>query len=451
MTSSRGRSARWLGWFGRYSSAEGVLKKIFKKEDPAVGQKGPGAGVHSVDVLAIDNALRMERRYRNPLLQGQFAVTAAAAKDASLLAAARITEADAARQDRADDARRREQEQLTKDVDVSSSAVSPRFALLLEVTVPTVEIAFWVATWMREVDRREPWYGVGHVTAVLLAFAIPLLGVVCARFGGRLLHRVVKNYQGIDRADRIGAAVGAVLALTAIGATGSLVHWRFVSTSGPGAIDVPPVAMALIFSLMLLVIFAVRAFGVSELAEERHHRAVRVRRERQADTRREGGLYRSAQAHQRAWLALRGTVNECLNEVEQIYSRGGMLVLDHLAGLPEQPAFTGARTDEETHPSRRSTDGYGTPSSRPRSVLPAGFSHPWRLRFVEAAIDILDRHQPRDTSGTAQMVEELRTTLWRLTGVPGLEPRPATGDPMPHNGQVPPPTEPPTDPLTDPR
>lgn len=434
MPRSKTRTRWWnkRRWFGSRSRAERARLKIFDKEGHGSGQGRPGAGVHGVDVLAIDNALQVERRYRRRLLHGQYAVAKAAASDAGLFGATRIIESDATRRDREYHVLRREQQRLGKDVDVSSSAVSARYALLLEVAVPAVEIAFWISTWMQEVDRREPWYGMGRVTAVLLAFAIPLLGVVCARFSGRLLHRVAKNYEGIDRADRIGAMVAAVLAFTAIGATGWLVYWRYESTSGLGGIDVPPLAMALIFSLMLLVIVAVRAFGVSELAEERHGRALHVRRERRADTKCQNELHRSAFGHERSWLALRGTINDCLNEVEHIYNRGGLLVLDYVAGLPEQPALTVPPATDDTHDEPEQA-GYALPSGSPRSVLSADFQHPRRLRFVDAAIDVLEQHIPRGINGAEQMVDELRRTVWRLAGSAA----PDITTPLPRNGNLP--------------
>lgn len=437
MTRSRARRSWWRRWFGREGKAERARWATFDEESRSTDQAGPSAGVVSVNVLVIDNALRVERRYRRPLLRGENAVTEAATKDAVLLGAAQITESDATRDTRKHDALRREQERLEMRVDVTSSAVSPRYALLLEIVVPIIEIAFWISTWMQEVDRREPWYGPGRVTAVLLAFAIPMLGVVCARFGGRLSHRVVKNYEGIDRADRIGAAVGLVLALTAIITTGWLVYWRYDFTSSlPGGIDVPPTVMALIFSLMLLVIVAVRTFGVSELSEERLERAVHVRRERQADTKRQGKLQHAALEHTRAWLALCGTVNECLNEVEHIYNRGGLLVLDHWAGLPKQPALQVSQSDEDTH-TRSSEGGYAVPSSGPRGALPPEFQHPRSLRFVRTAIDVLDRHQPRSLIGTKQTVDDLRKTVRRLTGAPDVVGSPDADDLLPRNGQAP--------------
>ena len=326
-------------WLADQFSAPARQRARMLHDHPAPGNNGLSPG--ELAVLAVVNSSKTKRDIRagRRLLRAQRALS----RSAGHAAGARLRVRQLERY-LPDDERRRTTLRRFEDDDLrqlpthTNRLIARGLLSTAEVLFVVIEFAFWYHEFTLDVDSTDT---AGHVSAGLIALAIPLVGILTARITGGLCHRWWRGHEKPGLPTYIAAAAALILMLFTVIAIGWLVLWRFNSPTDTAlSIDHPMPAkpLAAIFIALIVGDALARTFLASEVhsqkdslrrtvtnAERRHRRA--ARRVQRADDR-----------HQAAWLRLQHRTSIVIDHAARLHEVGSVLVLDHRTGATQGSA-----------------------------------------------------------------------------------------------------------------
>ncbi|NJP33757.1 hypothetical protein [Micromonospora thermarum] len=290
-----------------------------------------------------------------------------------------------------------------EDFDPHRPLVAEWLLSLVEVLFVVVEVVFWYQVFNDDVEPDAGLFDAERMSAILLAVLIPVVGVWVARTIGKLAHRWVARYPGVQRTARLGTLFSGVTGVLALVAIAWLVFVRFSPDEQVFAgTSVPAVPMAVVFVLVLLIDTVARTFLTSEIRVQSNARA------RHFDRLAKRLIAQNA-AHDRAWLGLRSAIQVELDRCERFGVVGGLLVLDERAvgGRGGHP-LTGV-TERDAH----------TTSAEPGLALPDPtqqrlFGAPVALaplRTIYDAVNSLDTFRPLTKDEVNRAITRLRLEL----------------------------------------
>ncbi|WP_433537321.1 hypothetical protein ACQPZK_05930 [Micromonospora sp. CA-249363] len=271
---------------------------------------------------------------------------------------------------------------------------------LVEVLFVVVEVVFWYQVFNDDVEPDAGLFDAERMSAILLAVFIPVVGVWVARTVGKLGHRWVAGYRGVQRSAITGTVLSGVAGVLAIVAIAWLVYERFSPDEQTFAsISVPAVPMALVFVLVLLIDMVARTFLTSEIWAQSTVRARHFNRKAKR-------LLARNRAQEDAWVALRSAVDVALDRSERVGAVGGLLVLDERAagGRGGQP-LVGA-TERAAH-----ATAVGPGLALPDPTQQRLFGAPVALaplRTISSAINSLAYWRPLTGKEVDDLITELR-------------------------------------------
>lgn len=296
-----------------------------------------------------------------------------------------------------------------EDFDPHAALVSTRVLLAVEIVFVVVEFFFWYGVFAFGVSPSASLLDPSRLSAVLLALAVPVAGLLAARVLGALGHRAIMNHPGTGRRERIGAAAALpVGALAVVGVT-LLVYYRFGESAPLGSVPVPAGPMAVVFAVILLGDMVARIFLPSEIRTQTRRRSADLEKAVER-------LIARNYTHLDAWLELRARTQAALDTAERITTVGGLLIADRRAmtgGPPVQAAIDEQRTGHVA--AHGAAQGRGRVAfAVPDTDLLRLFGGPMGIgptRVVRDAVDALDGLRPWDPDRLREHVEELRRNL----------------------------------------
>lgn len=220
-------------------------------------------------------------------------------------------------------------EDLPREVFDHHQRMSPVLVLaVFEVIFVVAETFFWYETFSQ---TAEPGFNEGRIAALLLAIAVPSLGLFGSYTAAKLLHRWVRGHSRADRRAGAGVLVASALFLVGVIAIVGLVSWRFDPDGGLGigATEIPQWPMAIVFGTILLVDVTARTFLVSEIRTQYDRRRKRFDRSSNA-------YLRAAAEHDVAWTALAHAIQDRIDQARRIEAAGARVlgVTEARAGDP---------------------------------------------------------------------------------------------------------------------
>jgi len=302
--------------------------------------------------------------------------------------------------------------------------IAERTLLIIEAVFVVVEFAFWYGVFSDNVEAHAPPLDPTRISDILLAVMVPLSGIVAARVVGGLTHRVMRRYPGLGRSEYIGTVVSVIVAALAIAAIFALVHARFDASTQPlGAVQLPTLAMTLVFVVVLAGDMIARIFLVSEIRAQtdkwlRHLGRLTAR------------VTRANRRHTEAWLDLRNAVQMQLDTYERVLAAGARIISDQRshssAPVPALPAASPQVQIRRAH----STDSDGA-APGPMAVPSVAQLQLYGvslalgpLRVVEDAIDTLRWWPPRNQQDLGTHLNDMLEQLSRLTSAAKAEASP---------------------------
>ena len=293
--------------------------------------------------------------------------------------------------------------------------IAERTLLIIEALFVVIEFAFWYGVFSENVEAHAPTLDSTRISDILLAVMVPLSGIVAARVVGGLTHRVMRRYPGLGRSEYIGASVSAIVAALAIAAIFALVHARFDASSQPlGAVQLPTLAMTLVFVIVLAGDMIARIFLVSEIRAQTDKRFRHLGRLTTRAT-------RADREHTQAWLDLRNAVQMQLDTYERVAAAGARIISDQRSrsgtAVPPLLAASPRAGIRRAH----AADDEGT-LPRPMAVPSAAQLQLYGvdlavgpIRVVEDAIDTLRAWPPRNHQDLGSHLDAMLEQLYRLT------------------------------------
>jgi hypothetical protein len=312
-----------------------------------------------------------------------------------------------------------------------------RTLLIIEAVFVVVEFAFWYGVFSENVEARAPAFDPTRISDVLLAVMVPLSGIVAARVVGGLTHRVMRGYPAIGRSEYIGAVISAVVAALAIIAIFTLIHARFDASSQPiGAVQLPALAMTLVFVVVLAGDMIARIFLVSEIRAQTDKWFRHLGRL----TARATGANRR---HAEAWLNLRNAAQMQLDTCERVVAAGTRIISDQRShtGAPV-PILPAASPEIAIRPAHATGDDRSAPG--PMAVPSVAQLQLYGvspalgpLRAVEDAVDTLRKWPPRDQQALGTHLDGLLEQLHRLKPAAPAEGPPGAPEAARTQGEAP--------------
>lgn len=408
-----------------------LARELDREKDISGVQTGRTNAVARAGIAVARTASGKDRDEAGRLLNGARALVAAVgeARDAVLAQAWHLTgSATGLREIRLAEQRGRQETALGRPIDFARPLLDPRLLTAVELVFVTAEVVFWYQVFGENIEPTDPLWSLNRVGPVVLAIAIPTLGLVAARTAGPAWQRLLRH-PATESAERrwqkVGAAFGAALILGAVWIVFELVSWRYTQGLSLGARRLPSTAMGWFFAVLVLADFAARAFAVSEQEGTNRRRDAAVT----ADEARLTGFSERVRAtlvawHQ-AWLALRSDVLRALDTVEQLVAAGEDLVLQARARRDDHPAEAPVvlepedwDADPEPHAGHAefTVTAYRLPRGTTPKHLDLGFVQV-TLHAVTAAIDVLARHRPADLWADVPLHETLAELQTRVAAL----------------------------------
>ncbi|WP_306215000.1 hypothetical protein [Actinoplanes sp. RD1] len=298
---------------------------------------------------------------------------------------------------------------FSEDFDPHVALVSARVLLAVEIVFVVVEFFFWYGVFAFGVSPRASLLDPSRLSAVLLALAVPVAGLLAARVLGALGHRAIMNHPGTGRRERIGAVAAAVVAVLAVVGVTTLVYFRFGESAPLGTVEIPAGPMAVIFAVILLGDMVARIFLPSEIRQQTRLRSADLEKAARAAITRN-------YAHVDAWLSTRARTQAALDTAERVTTVGGLLIADSRSrtGAPPVAAAIGQPRTGHAAPAP-APDRHGRMTlAVPDTTLLRLFGGPLGIgptRVLRDAVDALDRLRPRDPDRLGELIEAMRRDL----------------------------------------
>jgi hypothetical protein len=387
-------------------------------------------------VLAVVNSSKAKRDIRagRRLLRNQRALSHQAGRAAASRLRLRQLERylpDDAQRHKA--LRRSEAADLQERPTLSNRLISRGLLTAAEALFVIIEFAFWYQQFTLDVDPGDlP----GHLSAGLIALAIPLIGILAARIAGALCHRWWRGHEKPGMATFIAAGAGLSFLLFCILAIGWLVLWRFdVPVGGSLSITTPMPSkpLAMVFVAVVVGDALARIFLASEIHSQTDALRRRLAQAERRHRRAADAVLRADRRHRAAWLRLSHHASVVVDQATRLNEAGSVLILDHRKGPgpsgvrpapwahcysaegPTPPAANGAAASGSA-PTWATANGHAAPYPRPHLVpyvtleelanKGAAVSDP-TLRRVADAIETLKAHPPAGTGTAEQVVDTL--------------------------------------------
>lgn len=293
-----------------------------------------------------------------------------------------------------------------EDFDPHRPLVTERVLGLVEVLFVIVEVVFWYQVFNDSVEPDAGLFDAERMSAILLAVLIPVVGIWVARTVGKLAHRWVARYPGVQRTSMLGMLCSGVAGVLAIVAIAWLVYVRFSPDAQVFAsTSVPAEPMAVVFVLVLLIDAIARTFLTSEIRVQTNERARHLDRLTRA-------LIDANTAHEHAWLDLRSAVQMALDRCERIGGVSGLLILDERAVGARGGYPLTAHTDRTAHkPPAEPGLAVPDPAQQRLFGVPVALVP---LRTISDAINSLDTWRPMTAVAVDEAITKLRMELHGL-------------------------------------
>ena len=321
--------------------------------------------------------------------------------------------------------------------------IAERTLLIIEAVFVVVEFAFWYGVFSDNIEAHAPALDPARISDILLAVMVPLSGIVAARVVGGLTHRVMRRYPGLGRSEYIGTVVSVIVAALAIAAIFALVHARFDASTQPlGAVQLPTLAMTLVFVVVLAGDMIARIFLVSEIRAQTDKWLAHLGKLTARAT-------RANRKHTEAWLDLRNAVQMQLDTYERVLAAGARIISDQrsrssapVPALPAAAPQTGIRRAHATDSDGTAPEPMAVPSVAQLQLYGVSLAL-GPLRVVEDAIDTLRGWPPRNQQDLETHLDDMLEQLYRLTSAvkaqasPGAPAAPAQTTPPGPRFQLP--------------
>jgi hypothetical protein len=389
-------------------AARGVARDL-RREKPLDGLEAglPSCAEQLAGEVVGITAIGQDKSAAAPLQQGtERLVTAAAATVTAQGALDRATSGEQAerRDQRADEAQKREAAALADEIDDARPLIGGRVLGAVEVVFLFAEIYFWYQVFAYRIRAEVGWLSVERIGAAVLGLAIPLLGLLAARAAGASWQRFLRHPATAParRRFQVAAVVASTAALAlACGVVFYLVRWRY-TPEGSEAAELPPVAAGFFFAGLILADAIARAFCTSEAAEVARDRDAKVDADRAQVKVLNDTVTTALKGWHVQWLGLRTLVVTTLDSIERVVATGDILVLRSRSLRADRPETTGWATAPAW------TDGgrYAVPAVQLPRHLTIG-QVPVTLQALTAAVDTLTRHQPPALTGEPSIGKQL--------------------------------------------
>ncbi|GAA1614313.1 hypothetical protein ACFQY4_26020 [Catellatospora bangladeshensis] len=388
---------------------EAWLRKLMQDEVHSQPREATQpSNAESTVIETVDaNATAADSGGRGPLEAGGRRLVTAVQEAAAVEQEVAAVQTDPGRQARDAEHAKRGGESLNRPIDLDRPTVPLGFLMVCEIVLCLAELNFWFETFSTDIDRSVPALGQQRISAFLLALALPLLGVMAARWAGAtaqraLLHPAPDENQ--RRHQRIGASLALSLLLGVCTAVFVLVRWRFTAGVSLGGIEIPATPMALMFAGFIIADALARAFLVSEKQRQSADRDQAWHADRDRERTAAARRTSADAAWVQAWLDLRGQVDAVLNEANLMANAGAVLITSHRAIDPQGPqsVMAAAVTARPVGSSGLTV----ADASMPQLLqLPAGSTV---LRHVASAVNLLNVYAPPSLLPQAQVTHLTR-------------------------------------------